>query len=90
MTTIHRIDLSWIGIGDLGDEQAEMDRLLIRNSAKAATESNAAVFIFEKCTFWGEEDDIPLGAVIPAQLAKQLIAEGRLNPPPIASMTVLA
>jgi len=84
MTTHHHVDLSWIGGATYLDraEQTEQDRLLIRQSAKAATDHNAAVFITEK-------DEELLGAIIPASLAKELVAEGRLNYPPIASMTVV-
>lgn len=89
MTTIHKVDLSWLGVcGDTEQERTEQDKILIRGSAKAATEARAAVFIYEKCTFWGEEDDVPIGAIIPADLARDLIREGRLGWPPLASMTV--
>lgn len=84
MTTIHKVDLSLIGLFE-----PEQDKILIRGSARAATEQQAVVFIYEKCTFWGEEDDEPIGAIVPVGLAKELIREGRLAGPPIASMTVI-
>lgn len=90
MTTFHKVDLSLLGVcGDTGQERAEQDKILIRGSARAATEAQAAVFIYEKCTFWGAEDDMPIAAIIPADLAKELIREGRLAGPPLASMTVI-
>lgn len=90
MTTFHKVDLSLLGVcGDTEQERTEQDKILIRGSARAATTQQAAVFIYEKCTFWGEEDDVPIGAIVSADLAKELIREGRLAGPPIASMTVV-
>ena len=90
MTTFHKVDLSWLGVcGDTPQERSEQDKILIKGSAEAASRCNAAVFIYEKCTFWGEEDDEPIAAIIPADLARDLIREGRLSSPPIASMTVV-
>lgn len=92
MTTFHAVDLSWIGVcGDTPQERAEQDKILIRGSAAAAAACNAAVFIYEKRGFWGDdEENPPIAAIIPAGVAKDLIREGRLNRPPVASLTVLA
>src|SRR5882762_7806650 len=89
MTTFHKIILRHIALfyGYTPDENIEFARLLIRNAAKAATDHNAVAWIYEddNC-FWIEED--VLGTVIPAELARELIAEGRLNHPVMASTTV--
>lgn len=93
MTSYHQLTLSWIGVNPDGEwtseEQSIMDKMLIRDCANAATECNAAVWISENGHIW-EDDEVPLGAVIPAKLARELIEEGRLNHPPLASITVLA
>lgn len=90
MTTFHEIILRNIALfeGYTLEENIEFARLLIRNAAKAATDHNAVAWIYEQdnCS-WIEED--VLGAVIPAKLARELIAEGRLNHPVMASTTVV-
>ena len=89
MTTHHNLTITWIGnCGSSPEDQAHHDRMLIRESAKAATDYGAVVWITEM-SGWADEDD-PLAAIIPASLARELIEEGRLGHPPVASMTVMA
>lgn len=92
MTSYHQLTLSWIGnYRDMTREEIrEQDQLLIRGSAEAATRCNAVVWISERGDGFYGDDEEPLGAVIPAKLARELIEEGRLNHPPLASITVLA
>ena len=66
----------------------EDDQALIRGTAQAVTRCHAAAFIYEDLKFWDDEA-APIAAVIPAEVARELIAEGRLSGPPLASMTVL-
>jgi hypothetical protein len=79
----HRIIIDQLGISGTED-----DKVLLRGTARAVTASRAAAFIYESRSFWGDEE--PAAAVIPADMARELIREGRLNPPPLASITVLA
>jgi hypothetical protein len=79
----HRIVIDQLGLSGPGD-----DKILLRGTVKAVTESSAAAFIYEHKSFWGDEE--PVAAIIPADVARELIREGRLKPPPLASMTVLA
>jgi hypothetical protein len=79
----HRIVIDQLGL--LGPED---DKALMRVTAGAVTKSRTAAFIYESKSFWGDEE--PAAAVIPADVARELIREGRLGLPPLASMTVLA
>ena len=79
----HRIVIDQMGL--FGPED---DRTLISGTVKAVTECRAAAFIYETQSFWGDEE--PAAAVIPADVARELIAEGRLAGAPLAGMTVLA
>jgi len=91
VTTFHEIVLRDIFLfkGYTPEESMADARLLIRNSARAATESNAVVWITENGGGFYGDDDPPLAAVIPAALAQELIDTGRLGPPPVASTTVM-
>lgn len=86
MTTFAGINLSWLGVTSTED-----DKLLIRHNCRAVTNFNGVAFISEDsaCEWWLDDDSDLLGAIIPASLAKELIAEGRLNPPPMTSTTVV-
>lgn len=91
MTTFHEIVLQHIDLfhGYTPEESIAYTRLLIRNSAKAATKNNAVVWITENGGGFYGDDEPPLAAVIPATLAQELIDTGRLGPPPMASTTVV-
>jgi len=80
----HRIVIAEIGLSG-----PENDKVLIRGTAEAVTRCRAAAFIYETRGFW-DDDAVPVGAVIPADVARELIAEGRLSRPPLAGITVLA
>jgi hypothetical protein len=79
----HRIVIDQFGL--FGPED---DKALVRSTVRAVTQSGAAAFIYEHKSLWGDEE--PVAAVVPADVARELIRGGRLKPPPLASMTVLA
>ena len=91
MTTFHEIVIRHIALFDgySPEENIEFVKLLIRNTAAAVTDNNAVAWIRERGGWDEDEDGDLLGAVIPAKLAKELIAEGRLNHPVMASATVV-
>ena len=81
----HHIVLDQLGL--FGPED---DKILLRGTVKAVTECRAAAFIYESASGWGREEEDAVAAVIPADVARELIREGRLAGPPLAGITVLA